>query len=121
MPAPPLQQFAPLQFAQQPASNMFSNVLGDISGIAGLIGGLSDRRLKTDIKKIGKTHDDQSIYSYRFKGSNMPQIGMLADEVEQKHPEAVMTGPDGFKRVNYDRATRKAAEMGMLSGMRQAA
>jgi hypothetical protein len=104
---------------QVPAQNMFSNVLGDISGVLGIGGDLmkisSDRRLKTDIKDIGRTHDDQKIYSYRFKGSNTPQIGMLAQEVQKKTPEAVGQGPNGFKTVRYDLATRKAAQMGMLS------
>ena len=99
---------------QTPANNMWSNILGGVSGAAGLIGAFSDRRMKTDIRDIGRTHDNQKIYSYRFKGSNMPQIGMMADEVEKKTPEAVMTGPEGLKRVRYDRATRKAASMGMM-------
>jgi hypothetical protein len=114
---------------QTPANNPFMNLLGGISTGAGLLGSLgqaggsgglgallalSDRRAKTDIKSIGKTHDKQNIYSYRFKGSNVPQIGLMADEVEKRTPEAVVRGPDGFKRVNYDRATRKAATMGML-------
>jgi hypothetical protein len=115
---------------QTPANNPFMNLLGGISTGAGLLGslgtaggaggipalfaGLSDRRAKTDIKSIGKTHDKQNIYSFKYKGSNMPQIGMMADEVEKRTPEAVVRGPDGFKRVNYDRATRKAATMGML-------
>jgi len=111
---------------QTPANDPWSNVLGGLIGGAGMIGSLggtgglpalmamSDRRVKTDIKDIGRTHDDQKIYSYRFKGSNMPQIGMMADEIEKKTPEAVMTGPDGMKRVRYDMATRKAAKMGMM-------
>ena len=117
---------------QTPANDPMSNILGGVSGAAGILGSLgtaggsagiagllpllaaSDRRLKTDIKDIGRTHDNQKIYSYRSKGSNMPQIGMMADEIEKKTPEAVMTGPDGMKRVRYDMATRKAAKMGMM-------
>ena len=99
---------------QTPANDPWANVIGGISGAAGLLGAFSDRRLKTDVKDIGRTHDNQKIYSYRFKGSMMPQIGMMADEVEKKTPEAVMTGPEGLKRVRYDMATRKAAKMGMM-------
>jgi len=99
---------------QTPANDPWANVIGGISGAAGLLGAFSDRRLKTDIKDVGRTHDNQKIYSYRFKGSNVPQIGMMADEVEGKTPEAVETGPEGFKRVRYDKATRKAAKMGMM-------
>jgi hypothetical protein len=108
---------------QTPANNTMANILGGVSGVASLIGafGGSDRRLKTDIKKVGETHDNQNIYSYRFKGSNMPQVGMMADEVEKKHPEAVITDPaTGYKKVNYNLATRKAATMGMLSKRRAA-
>jgi hypothetical protein len=99
---------------QTPANDPWANAIGTAAGVAGMIGSLSDRRAKTDIKDIGRTHDDQKIYSYRFKGSKMPQIGMMADEVEKKTPGAVMTGPEGFKRVRYDMATRKAAKMGMM-------
>ena len=111
---------------QTPANDPWANVLGGVIGGAGALGSLggsgglpallamSDRRAKTDIKDVGRTHDDQKIYSYRFKGSMMPQIGMMADEVEKKTPEAVMTGPEGLKRVRYDMATRKAAKMGMM-------
>jgi hypothetical protein len=101
---------------QTPANDPLANILGGVSGIAGLVGAFSDRRLKTDIQKVGKTHDDQNIYSYRFKGSNVPQIGLMADEVETKTPEAVERDPaTGYKRVRYDKATRKAATMGMIA------
>ncbi len=43
---------------------------------------------------------------YRYLGDPTPRIGLMADEVERVHPEAVMTGPVGFKMVNYDRAVR---------------
>ena len=97
-----------------PANNAAANILGLISGVAGLV---SERSAKTDIKDIGRTHDNQKIYSFRFKGSNVPQIGMMADEVQKKTPSAVVMGPDGMRRVNYDYATRKAQTMGMLSKM----
>jgi hypothetical protein len=35
----------------------------------------------------------------------------MADEVEENTPEAVHTGRDGLKRVDYKLATDKAAEM----------
>lgn len=62
----------------------------------------SDRRLKTDIKKVGKTDDDQNIYSYRYKGGKTLHLGLMAQEVQKKKPEAVLTDPSGFKMVDYD-------------------
>ena len=64
---------------------------------------LSDERAKTDIKKIGKAKDGTGLYAYRYKGdqSGATHVGVMAQEVEKKRPDAVKTGADGFKRVNY--------------------
>jgi hypothetical protein len=68
--------------------------------------GLSDRRAKHDIRRIGKTDHGLPIYSFKYKGDDREQthIGFMADEVEDRHPNAVSTGPDGMKRVDYDQA-----------------
>lgn len=68
----------------------------------------SDERLKDDIAPVGKLNDGQKVYSYRYKGDRTPRIGLLAQEVEKKHPEAVVTHPSGYKMVRYDLATRGA-------------
>lgn len=84
------------------------SVLGTGMGIAGL--GLqaaslfSDERLKKDIKPVGELHDGQTVYSYRYKGAPATHIGLIAQEVERVHPEAVTTHPSGFKMVDYRRA-----------------
>lgn len=66
---------------------------------------LSDRRAKEGSKIIGKTFDGQNVYSFRYKGSPKTQIGLMADEVQEHHPEAVGTGPYGLKTVDYGKAT----------------
>ena len=71
----------------------------------------SDERLKDNIQPIGKTFDGQDIVKFNYKGSPNKQIGLLAQDVEKKHPEAVgLAG--GFKTVDYDAATEKAATEG---------
>lgn len=71
-------------------------------GMSGMMSGaaaMSDRRLKTNIKRIG-THDlGIGVYSYTINGQS--QFGVMADEVRQVKPEAVMTGSDGYDRVFY--------------------
>jgi hypothetical protein len=80
-------------------------LLGGLFGLgAAGVYKFSDRRLKKDIKKIGKTNDGQNLYSYKYKGSDEPQIGLMAQEVEKKRPDAVVTTPSGFKAVDYDKA-----------------
>lgn len=104
---------------QTPANDPLSNWIGGISAGAGLLGAFSDERLKEDIKPVGKLFDGQDVFSYRMKGDNVPQIGLLAQRVEKAVPEAVGER-SGFKTVRYDIATRKAAKMGMLSAKRAA-
>lgn len=79
--------------------------LAATAGTAGKgLGKMSDRRLKRDIENIGTLPNGLSIYSFRYLWDDEPEIGLMADEVEVVHPEAVMTGPFGFKTVNYAQA-----------------
>lgn len=65
----------------------------------------SDERLKEGVRVIGKTQDGIPIIIFRYKGSPHTQIGMKAQDVEEKRPEAVgLAG--GYKTVDYDAATR---------------
>jgi len=71
---------------------------------------MSDRRLKEDISPIGETFDGQNIYSYRYKGDDVPRIGLMAQEVEERYPDAVFE-IGGFKAVDYGKATRFASRL----------
>ena len=88
----------------------FENVatgLGAIASIASLFP--SDRRLKHDIKRIGKTEKGLPIYTFKYKGDNREQthIGFMADEVERNHPDAVGER-NGYKTVDYSQAHKFA-------------
>lgn len=92
----------------QQYGDMWSGI-GNLAG-AGLGGWaqggfkLSDKRLKTDIHDTGaKTPDGIPVKSYRYKGSPMMELGVLAQEAKQKRPDAVKRGPGGFMMVNYDK------------------
>lgn len=75
-------------------------------------GFFSDRRLKENVKEIGKTFDGQPIYSYRYKdGDPRTQIGLMAQDVEKKHPDAVGSSA-GYRTVDYGKATEDAADRG---------
>lgn len=64
----------------------------------------SDRELKHDVKEIGQTNDGLPIYSFKYNGDNRTQIGLMAQDVEKKHPEAVGLAA-GYKTVDYKKAT----------------
>lgn len=78
------------------------------AGLMGMLGfGLqaapllfSDRRLKEDIKRVGKTDDGLPVYTYRYKGSPTVHMGVMAQEVQKKKPEAVHK-VGGFLAVDY--------------------
>lgn len=74
-------------------------------------GFFSDERLKEDMEPIGKTFDGQTIYRYKMKGDPRTRIGLSAQKVEKKHPEAVGVA-GGFRVVDYGKATEKAANDG---------
>lgn len=74
-----------------------------ISGVGGLFA-LSDERAKTDKERIGKTDDGLGIYSFKYKGSDKTEVGLMAQEVKKKKPGAVRKRPDGLMEVNYGRA-----------------
>lgn len=67
----------------------------------------SDRDMKTDIDKIGETDNDLPIYSFRYKGDDKKQIGLMAQDVQKKVPSAVKRIA-GHLAVNYDKALRSA-------------
>ncbi|NVD38961.1 tail fiber domain-containing protein [Ensifer sp. HO-A22] len=65
----------------------------------------SDRRLKKDIKKVGK-FEGHSLYEYRYKGEpqrGAKHVGVMAQEVEKTRPDVVSRDPDGMRRVDYGR------------------
>lgn len=69
-------------------------------GMQGIPLMFSDRRLKEDIKRVGETDDGLGVYTYKYKGSPVTLMGVMAQEVEKVKPEAVGE-IGGFKAVNY--------------------
>lgn len=112
------QQSYPFQVAQFLAN--IAEGTGSLSGSTTTTqqpgGFFSDERLKEDMEPIGKTFDGQPIYRYKLKGDSRERIGLSAQQVEKKHPEAVgLAG--GFRFVDYGKATDDAANRGhMYSG-----
>lgn len=74
--------------------------IGAIGG--GLLGLLSDKRAKEDIKKVGKTDDGLNVYTYKYKGQDVTHMGVMAQEVEKKKPDAVIKA-GGLLGVDYSK------------------
>lgn len=99
------QEYSKTKQEQSPLQSL----LGGASLLTGLFGKLSDIRAKDNIEKVGELDDGQKVYAYSYKGDDPRQreLGLLAQEVEKVRPEAVATGPDGLKRVDYAAATAR--------------
>lgn len=81
----------------------------------------SDERLKEDIEPVGMLYDETPVFSYRYKGDPTPRIGLMAQDIETRRPDAV-TEIGGFKAVDYGKATERARHIGgMLDDMAMAA
>jgi hypothetical protein len=110
--------------------------LAGLAGVAegaGLIGGLasgagilealplfalfSDESMKHDIESVGRLNDGQPVYRYKYNGDDKTRMGLMAQDVEQSHPEAV-GGLGGIKMVDYRRATDDAARQRHSDGKR---
>jgi hypothetical protein len=70
-----------------------------MASLAGSAMKMSDVRLKSNIERIGTHERGFGIYEYDIFDRH--EIGVLAQEVEQIMPEAVLEHPSGFKMVNY--------------------
>lgn len=79
---------------------------------AGALGGLafSDKRLKENLKPVGKLNNGLKVYVGNYKKETgldtTPQLFLLAQEVQKKHPEAVAK-KFGALAVNYKQAVKK--------------
>lgn len=75
-----------------PAPSPFSQIAGLAGAGAGLAGLLSDRRLKTDIRKVGMADGGVPLYSFRYKGDpkTYPKVvGPMAQDLAKVYPGAV--------------------------------
>ncbi|WP_455918759.1 tail fiber domain-containing protein [Ensifer canadensis] len=79
------------------------------AGIGSVLGGLagmftlSDKTAKKDIEKVGELKG-HGLYEYSYRGKHNDgkrHIGVMAQDVEKKRPDAVRKGSDGLRRVDY--------------------
>jgi hypothetical protein len=85
----------------------FSQIVGAAGTAAKIFGSSSDKRLKTNIKQVGKLDNGIKLYTWKWTAeakkivNNQPEYGVIADEVLEIMPEAVQRGTDGYLRVDY--------------------
>lgn len=89
---------------QVSAANAKNGALGGLFGLAGQAAIMSDSRVKTDIQQVGTLDNGLPVYSYRYVWGGPMQIGVMAQEVANVHPEAVLQHESGYLMVDYEKA-----------------
>lgn len=82
-------------------------LLGGLFGLGGDLGAAailaSDKRLKKGVKHVGELKGHK-LYEYEYKNADNghgKQIGVMAQEVEKRRPDAVSKRRDGYRQVHY--------------------
>jgi hypothetical protein len=104
------------QFAARPSAaslltgqGLLQPIAQAAEGIGTAITAASDSRLKTNIQRTGQTPSGINLYTWDWTEEakeivgDQPTFGVMAQEVMEMTPEAVMMYPDGFYRVDYAR------------------
>ncbi len=76
---------------------------GDDGGGSPASGWNSDRRLKTDIRRLGTSPAGIPIYAFRYTWGGPLFIGAMAQDLLLIRPDAVIQGETGYYRVDYDK------------------
>jgi hypothetical protein len=95
------QQFQNQQNQRNQQQNAQNQMIGQALQLLPMM--FSDERVKDEIRQVGTLHNGLPVYAYRYKWGGPTQLGVMAQDVEQVNPEAVIE-VEGIKMVNYDLA-----------------
>ena len=102
--------------AQTIGSSAFTPTMGALGGGGlGLLGFLSDRRLKKDIKQIGTHANGLAMYRWQWndeaqsRGFDIyPTEGFMAQEAREVYPQHVHVHPSGYLMLDYASLSNEA-------------
>ena len=67
--------------------DQWDSTMGGLFGMGAAL--ISDERAKEGKRRVGETNDGLPIYTYRYKGDDTTQMGVMAQDVQKKNPKAV--------------------------------
>jgi hypothetical protein len=89
------------QAAYQANAANYGSSLGGLFNLGSAAMSMSDRRLKRNIRRVGKLANGVALYAYRYVWGGPEQVGVMADELASVRPDLVITTPSGYSAVNY--------------------
>ena len=94
--------------AQSKGSSGSDGMWGAIGSIGAALITSSDSRLKEDIKHFTTLPSGVNMYTWKWNeeakrigADKTTPMGVIAQEIQKTHPEAVLTGEHGYLMVNY--------------------
>lgn len=105
---------AAAQSAYGQQMGQWNNTMGGLFslGAAALPFMFSDKRLKTDIEATGEKVAGVPVKTFRWKETGKPDVGVIAQDVEKRHPSLVKKTADGTRMVNYGGLMRLGRDLG---------
>ncbi|MEZ5836109.1 MAG: tail fiber domain-containing protein [Geminicoccaceae bacterium] len=82
------------------SGQMLGNILGMGAQAAALF---SDRRLKRDITFLGTAPGGLDLYAYEYVWGGGRQVGVMAQDLVTRRPDAVLVHPSGYLMVDYSK------------------
>lgn len=83
--------------------SQYNSTMGGLFGLgANALMAFSDKKLKKNIEPTGDHVGGVRVVEYDRKDTGAHEVGVIAQELEKKHPELVdKSHPSGLRRVNY--------------------
>ncbi len=78
---------------------------------------VSDNRLKRDVALVGRLDDGLGLYRFRYLWSDTVYVGVMAQEVALRYPNAVVHDPSGYLRVDYSQLGLKFMTLSEWEGL----
>ncbi|WDR03621.1 tail fiber domain-containing protein [Devosia algicola] len=80
----------------------YNSTMGGLFGLgANALMAFSDRDLKTNIRSTGEKIAGVPVKEWDWKDGSGHDVGVIAQELERKHPKLVEMDPSGYRKVNY--------------------
>lgn len=99
-------QFQAQQAAKDRSSAQRAALLGSLGTVGGAALEFSDERLKENIERIGESETGIPIYHFDYINKDLGQFryeGVMAQDLKESNPEAVITLDDGVMKVDYSK------------------
>lgn len=81
-------------------ASLGGSFLGSKAGSKAVASLFSDERLKENIEDAG-IENGHKVYKFNYKGDDKQYVGVMAQDVLEKNPDAVVYDDSGFMKVNY--------------------